>query len=171
LTFQVGNAAHVFIEPYGLNLDRALRENFPGQISVFPEEEAAYSRELGWSGWEGLQEAAVVALGNAALPQLLSMPAWKGVYLPVDVAPCSLSDIPGEDSPLAVGALDGLVVELENFGKIAGLPTDDVGLELLAEKYDDDDLCDDDMETQTYAQLLLVGHLAQRGRYPLWIVK
>src|SRR4051794_32988110 len=49
----------------------------------------------------------------------------------------------------------------------AGLPTDDAGLRSLAERYGDDDLVDEDMDVQTYAQLLLTAHVAQRRRHVL----
>ena len=36
---------------------------------------------------------------------------------------------------------------------------------------EDDDIIDDDMDLQTYAQLLLAAHEAVRRGQPLWIVK
>jgi hypothetical protein len=171
LTFTVGNARHVFIEPYGANLDQAFADHFGQQVKRLEDEEPWYSEELGWSGWEQLQIRATSALGKESIPNLLSMPAWKGVYLPVEIEPCSLTDIPGDDTPLEVGSLDGLVTELERFGKSAGLPTKDEELRELAAKYLDDDLIDEDMDIQTYVQLMLAGHYAAGRRYPLWIVK
>lgn len=171
LTFSVGNGSHVFEEPYGSNLDEAFQEHFSGFISSYPEEEAWYSRELAWSGWESLQQRARETLGASAVPHLLAMPAWKGAYLPVDIEPCSITDVPGEDSHLDLASLDHLIAELEAFGRASGLPLDEAGLQELAAKYNDDDTIDADMDLQTYAQLLLASHEAKRARCPLWIVK
>jgi hypothetical protein len=44
-------------------------------------------------------------------------------------------------------------------------------LKQLAEKYQEDDLIDEDMDIQTYGQLLLAAHEAQRRRQVLWVVK
>ena len=64
-----------------------------------------------------------------------------------------------------------MVSELKDLGKVLGLPSDDDGLKELAAKYRDDDLVDADMDVQTYAQLLLAAHVAQRRRQVLWVVK
>ena len=173
LTFTVGNATHVFMDPYGSNLQSKLDAEFPVKINrMSDDDDPWYSQELGWSGWEELQKRTAEVLGQDAAPHLLSMPAWKGVYLPVEVQPCTLADVPGDDTPLEIGCLDRLREELEAFGMAAGFPTDNEGLEALAARYlEDDDLIDDDMEIQTYAQLLLAAIFASRHRYPLWIVK
>ena len=65
----------------------------------------------------------------------------------------------------------GLIGELERVGPALGLATDDDGLARIAAKYADDDSCDDDMEVQAYAQLLLAARQAIARRQPLWVVK
>ncbi len=71
-----------------------------------------------------------------------------------------------------VASLDNLINEIETFGKAESLPVDDTGLQEFADKYlGDDDLIDDDMDLQTYAQLLLVAHEAKRRNQPLWVIK
>jgi hypothetical protein len=98
------------------------------------------------------------------------MEAWSGCYVPAETQPGSF-EFDGEKTPLAVASLPALVSELESVGRALGLPTDDNGLKQLAAKYQDDDLVDSDMDIQTYAQLLLAAHVAQRRRQVLWVVK
>jgi hypothetical protein len=169
LTFSVGNPADAFIEPFADRVKKTLASQFRG-IVLDSDEEAYFSEELGWSGWRLLQEKAVETIGADRAPHFLSMEAWSGCYVPAETQPGSF-EFDGEKTPLAVASLSALLGELEDVGKALRLPTDDVGLQQLAEKYQDDDLVDDDMDIQTYAQLLMAVHEAQRRRQVLWVVK
>jgi hypothetical protein len=169
LTFSVGNPVDAFIEPFAERVKKTLASHYSG-IVLDSDEEAYFSEELGWSGWRLLQDKAIETLGADAVPHFLSMEAWSGCYVPAETQPGSF-EFDGEKTPLAVASLPALVSELEGLGKALGLPTDDNGLRKLAVKYQDDDLIDDDMDIQTYAQLLLASHAAQRRRQVLWVVK
>jgi hypothetical protein len=67
--------------------------------------------------------------------------------------------------------LDRLVDELEAVAAALGLPVDSAGLQELVRRYKDDDLVDDDMDIQTYAQLLLATQEAKKRKQELWVVK
>ena len=168
LIFQVATPKQVFTEPFATNVANELTKQFH---LTFPAGEQWESEELPWSGWEKLQSRVEKKLGKGKCPHLLSMEAWQGVYLPATVAIRKVK-IPGSETPLDVAALPDLIRELEEFGRAEGLPTDDRGLDSLAEKYmEDDDLVDQDEDIQTYAQLLRGAHEATRKKLPLWIVK
>lgn len=169
LTFSVGNPADAFIEPFAERVKKTLASHFSG-IVLDSDVEAYFSEELGWSGWRLLQDKAVETVGADAVPHFLSMEAWSGCYVPSETQPVSF-EFDGEKTPLAVASLAALVSELENLGRVLGFPYDDNGLKELAAKYQDDDLVDDDMDIQTYAQLLLAAHAAQRRQQILWVVK
>jgi hypothetical protein len=170
LTFSVGNPVDAFVEPFANCVKKALESNFSG-IVLDSDAKAYFSEELGWSGWQLLQEKAVETVGVARVPHFLFMEAWSGCYVPAETEPRSF-EFDGEKTPLAVASLPALVNELEDVGRALGLPTDDKGLKQLVAKYQDDDLLiDDDMDIQTYAQLLLAAHVAQRRRQVLWVVK
>ncbi len=131
-----------------------------------------YTEELGWSGWAALQERALEFLAPDKIEHFLSMEAWKGAYLPVETVPMSLDDIPGDKTPLKVASLRRLIEELTLIGRALKLPTDTQGLESLAQNcLEDDDLIDEDMEIQTYAQLFLAAYKAVSRDQPLWVVK
>jgi hypothetical protein len=169
LVFSVGNPSDIFIEPFADRVKQTLTAHFSG--IVLDSQEGPYqSLELGWSGWQLLQETAVETVGADRVPHFLSMEAWSGCYVPAATQPGAF-EFEGENTPLAVASLPALVSELELVGGALGLPIDDLGLKRLAAKYDDDDLADDDMDIQTYAQLLLAAHVAQRRQQVLWIVK
>ena len=171
LAFTVGNPTDVFIEPHGNAIKASLLAEFGGSMVLDSPDEPWYTGELGWSGWAGLQERALEFLPPEKIEHLLSMEAWKGVYLPIETSPLSLQ-IPGHKTPLNVGGLHHLIAELILIGRALQLPTDNQGLQSLAERYaDDGDMIDEDMEIQTYAQLLLAAYRAQSRNQPLWIVK
>ena len=170
LTFQVGSAEQVFTEPYASNVAACLAQMFPGCGAEPSEQELWYSSELAGSGWSSLQTRAEAVLGPGNAPHLLSMQAWMGAYLPVVLQPGTV-EVEGNDTALDVASLGDLVPELETFGHALGLAVDLAGLEALADKYDDDDLCDDDMDLQTYAQLLQGAKIALERGQPLWVVK
>ena len=165
LTLSVGNPVDAFFEPFADRVKRTLASHFSG-IVLDSDEEPYFSEQLGWSGWRLLQEKAIEAIGAERAPHFLSMEAWSGCYVPAETQPGS-SEFDGEKTPLAVASLPALVNELEDVGKALDLPVDDKDLKRLAEKYQDDD----DMDIQTYAQLLLAAHVAQRRRQVLWVVK
>jgi hypothetical protein len=172
LTFTVGTAADVFIEPYASHLREFLVNHFGVDMGLSSELEPWYSVELGWSGWSELQERAATAVGPESLPHLLSMEAWKGVFVPVETDPGEVHSIPGDSTPLAVGSLPLLVRELASIGKAFELPAEHRLLEELAEKYaNDDDLVEEDMDIQTLLQLTLAARVASERGQPLWVVK
>jgi len=172
LTFQVGAADQVLLEPTASKVARRLGELYPGSGAEHAESDLWYSTELAWSGWEALQDRVKAALGPKAAPHFDSMEAWFGAYLPTTQAlkPRAV-ELDGGGTPLSVASLPALVQELQRFGAAAGLPIDAPGLQALAAKYDDDDLCDEDMDVQTYAQLLQGALVASERRQPLWIIK
>ena len=169
LAFSVGNPVDAFMEPFAERMKRTLASHFSG-IVLDSDEEAYFSEELGWSGWRLLQDKAVETVGADAVPHFLSMEALSGCYVPAETEPGSF-EFDGHHTPLAVASLPALISELENIGRVRGLPTDDDGLKELAAKYRDDDLVDDNMDIQTYAQLLLAAHVARGRRQILWVVK
>jgi hypothetical protein len=170
LTFQVGASDQVILEPAASALARHLRERYPDCGAGPSEREPWYSTELGWSGWESLQVRVQAVLGEGSAPHFCSMEAWFGAYLPTEIEP-DVINAEESDTPLSVASLPCLVDELKRFASVAGLPADLLGLQTLAAKYDDDDLCDEDMDLQTYAQLLQGAMIAIERNQPLWIVK
>jgi hypothetical protein len=170
LTFTVGNPSDAFTEPFAENVRSTLASQFGNTINLNSEQEPYFSQELGWSGWRLLQETAVQAVSAERVPHLLSMEAWCGCYVPADTEPGAFH-FDGESTPLDVASLNQLASELESVGIALGLPTTDDGLCDLYRYYEEDDRFDDDMQIQTYAQLLLAAHTAQARRQVLWIVK
>jgi hypothetical protein len=170
LTFTVGNPSDAFVEPFATRVRGTLEVECEGSVVLDSAEEPYYSQELGWSGWQLLQELASDKVSPEQVPHLLSMEAWSGVYLPSWNRIGAL-EFDGEPTPLDVASLDSLIEELELVGRALGLATDAEGLKAIAVKYEDDDLVDSDMEIQTYAQLLLAAREAKRRKQPLWIVK
>jgi hypothetical protein len=166
LTFVVGNAQHVFEDPYGTSVARKLDEWFPAQIRHI-DEEPWCSAPVEWRGWSELQQRAISLLGEESIPYLLNTDACRGVFLPVDVEACGVTHfIPGDDKILDVGALDDLIDELERFARRRVLPVDDAALLELPDKVGDGNLV-----LLTYAQLLRAAHYARRARLPLWVVR
>jgi hypothetical protein len=171
LTFTVGNPSDVFIEASAEVVRRTLESNYRGHFVLDSPEEPYCSEEVGWSGWAALQERAQSVLPATSLAHLLSMDAWSGVYVPC-ATEIGAFEFDAEQTPLNVAGLHPLIEELECIGAALGLAVDDAGLRELARGYlEDDDRVDDDMDVQTYAQLLLAAHEAMRRRQPLWIVK
>ena len=173
LVFTVGRPSAVFDEPFAGLVRDILEAECEDDLAFGAEGDGVepfHSAELGWSGWGLLQERARVALGAEAVPNLLSMEAWRGAYLP-GWAEAGAIVFDADPTPLDVAPLGGLIGELERIGAALGLATDAAGLAELAASYDDDDRIDDDMEIQTYAQLLPAAREAARRRQPLWVVK
>lgn len=168
LSFVTGNAIDVFKPHLAALVETSLKKSFRTTFGGV-DEEPTCSEEVAWTGWELLQQRAAKAIPGAT-PQLLAMSAWRGVYLPIPTKPGTLTLEDGTQLPY--GSLPGLVSELESLGKALKLPTTDDDLETLASSYlDDDDRVDDDMDVQTFAQLLLTSHEAVRRQRALWVVK
>ncbi len=123
LTFTVGNPSNAFLEPFAERVRATFDNQFGSRIVLDSDMEPYYSEELGWSGWRLLQERAATALTEERVPSLLSMEAWTGCYLPVDLEPGAY-EFEGESTTLAVASLDRLVGELEAVGTALGLPVD-----------------------------------------------
>lgn len=173
LAFTVGTTSNAFMQLFAAQVQQEIEKQF--QYSV-PEstsfgDEGYKSDELGWSGWRKLQERAVAVLGAENVPHLLAIAAWQGVYLPVPINPVEIL-IAGNGIPLQCGSLPALLEELEKLAEVQGFPIDQEGLEELWEKYaEDDDLIDEDVDIQTYSQLMLSAKVAVSQKLPLWVVK
>jgi hypothetical protein len=171
LYFTAGNPADVFVEAFGETVRRTLESHFGGQF-VFDSSDPPYtSEEVGWSGWRQLQDRARGLIPEEKIAHFLSMEAWQGVYVPVETD-IGVFTFDGHSTPLSVASLDHLLGELEAIGVALGLPTDGADMQSLFLGYrDDDDRCDDDMDIQTYVQLLLSAREAKKRNQPLWVVK
>ena len=165
LTFVVGNARQVFPDPWGASVDERLDAWYPGEFR-YTGEQPWCSAPVEWRGWSDLQQCAVSLLGEDAIPHLLNTDACRGVFLPVDVEACGVTNFGGDPAVLDVGALDSLIEELERFARRRVLPIDDAALLELPEKVDDGDLA-----LLTYAEVLRAAHYARRARLPLWVVR
>jgi hypothetical protein len=170
LTFTVGNPCDAFIEPHAGQVRSILLRHFGEAIDLDAEGDPYFSEELAWSGWEQLQQRAAQAAGTSGVSHLLSMEAWCGCFVPVETEPVAF-EFEGDTTPLSVASLPMLLRELEAVGTRSGLRTDETGLQELVWKYQADDLADEDMDLQTYAQLLLAARVAQVRRQVLWVVK
>lgn len=170
LVFTVSAPTTVFTEPHGTLVADTLRAQF-GDAIDYDSTDERYSCELGWSGWSTLQQRAADACGTDAIPHLLSMEAWSGAYVPVETETGTF-EFPGDGTNLDIGCLSKLIAELELIGNVLDLPIDDDSLDKLYHHYaDDDDLVDDDMDIQTFTQLLPLARYALKKRLPLWVVK
>ncbi len=170
LTFTVGNPSDAFIPDYAERVQARLAAAFGSGIVLDSPDKVYSSAEVGWGGWARLQEAAVAAVGTDRVPHLLAMEAWNGCYVPAPTEPTAFR-IRGSSDPLKIGSLPALVSELEAVGAALGLPTDDTDLQELAEAHADDEPDEGEMDFQTYAELLLAAHVAERRRQVLWVVK
>jgi hypothetical protein len=93
------------------------------------------------------------------------------VFIPADVAAVERLPIPNAADPLQVASLERLLAALRAFAAAAALPTDDVELMELGAKYLEDDLLiTDDLDVQTYVQLMLSAKQAAATRRALWAV-
>jgi hypothetical protein len=173
LAFTVGTTSDAFMQPYAAQVQHKIRNQFEYSVpeSTSFGDEGYHSEELGWSGWQQLQERAVTVLGEEKIPHLLALEAWQGVYLPLPVNPIEIT-VEGNSTPLQCGSLPALVQELEQLAAIEKFPTDPDGLQSFWEKYaEDDDLIEEDMDIQTYIQLMLSAKIATSHKLPLWVVK
>lgn len=179
LTFTVGRPSDVFLPPLDAIVERTFLEHFgPDVLARAAELLPYFADEVAWSGWCALQQRALTLRDASALPNLLAMEAWQGVYLPWPTSAGSFS-FEGIPTPLEVAELDGLVAELEDLGPALNLSTDDPSLRdqarnLMPEEEgeeDEDEADEANLAVPTYLQLLLAAHEAQRRRQPLWVVK
>ncbi len=170
LTFVVGTASDVFGGDLARAVEGELRKRFPA-LAAYDHDEAYRSDFVEASGWPKLQQRAATLLGKGAIPHLVSVEAYQAVYVPVELANVEHVPIPNAADPLQVGSLDALVGELRAFADAAMLPTDEIELMQLAAKYlEDDDLFDQDLDVQTYVQLMLSAKQALARRQGLWVV-
>jgi len=119
-------------------------------------------------GWSQLQSRVLQTLDAA--PQITGVDAYQSVYLPGPRDSVERVSIPNVADPLEVGSLDALLRELRAFAAKAALPTDDVELMQLAAQYlENDALFDQDLDVQTYVQLMLAAKQSAAHGVPLWI--
>ena len=170
LTFVVGSPSDVFGGgALASAVDDVLRTRF--SFSAHGDEEPYRSDPVDASGWLKLQQRAALAIGGPAVPHLVNVDPYQAVYLPDGVPNVEQVPIPNAADPLQVGSVAELLAELRSFAASASLPTDDVELMQLAAHYlEDDDLFDQDLDVQTYVQLMLSAKQAAARRLPLWIV-
>lgn len=168
LTLSVGNPDSAFKRQFAARVKSALSEDYPGQIRLDAEDAPYYSEELPWSGWAALQDRALQVMTEAELPHLLSMEAWQGCFLPVEVEP-ELIEFEGEGSSLDVASLPRLIEELELVGSALGLATDDASLCEMSRPADHDD--ENSWHVLTFAELLRAARIAASRRQALWVVK
>src|SRR5262249_49327507 len=119
-------------------------------------------------GWGQLQARVLKTLDAA--PQIAGIDAYQSVYLPGPPRRVERVPVPNVADPLEVGSLDALLAELRAFAAKAALPTDDVELMQLAAHYlENDALFDQDLDVQTYVQLMLAARQSAAHGVPLWI--
>ena len=167
LSFVVGNASDVFGAGFAQAAHSELKKRFP---SLPPErhEEPYRSEPVEVRGWFELQKLAASMLGTASA---LSLEPYQAVYLPFATNGIESIIVPQAADPLHAASLDALLDELRRFAGAASLPTDDLELMQLAAKYlEDDALFDQDLDTQTYVQLMLTAKQAAARKQPLWLV-
>jgi hypothetical protein len=170
LTFTVGVTSDVLFGTFAEQVDQELARQFGYSMPTRLDAEPYRSQEGDWFGWAQLQQMASAAIGRDSAPNLLSVEAWRGVFLPLDIGPTSLEI--DEDAWLQCASLPGLLSELEQLGNACLLATDQAGLKALWEKYyTDDPDADESSEMQTYAQIMLAAQVATARGLPLWVVK
>jgi hypothetical protein len=163
IVFLVGDASDVFAPDFASSVQAELQKRFP---SLTTGEEAYRSEDVDVLGWRALQRRV-----GSAVPQVSLMEAYQAVYLPS--APPSIEPVAVANAadPLHIGSVDALLAELRAFAASTSLPTDDIELMQLGAKYlEDDALYDQDLDVQTYVQLMLSARQAAARRLPLWIV-
>jgi hypothetical protein len=165
LTFIAGPASAVFPSELAQSIEAELRRRWPGLADAGDYE----SDPVDPLGWQELQLRAVALLGNA--PQIAGVEAYQGVYVPARFDSVQQIAVPSVADPLQAGSLDALLDELRRFAGCASLPVDDVELMGLANRYlEDDALVGDDLDVQTFVQLMLAAKQAAAARTTLWVV-
>ena len=166
LVFIAGTPADVFAPELARGIETELRARFPSLSMVAAE--VYRSEGVEPIGWSRLQ--ARVAQSIPSAPHLTSIDAYQSVYLPMPLAAVQHLIIPNAADPLEVGSLDALLEELRQFAASAELPTDDVEMMQLSAHYlEDDALFDQDLDVQTYLQLMLAAKQSAAHGLPLWI--
>ncbi len=164
LVFVAGAAADVFPSDLAEAIEAVVRARYAGD-SI---EEAYRSDPVDAVGWSRLQTRVAKTLDSA--PQVAGMDAYQSVYLPGAANGVERVPIPNVADPLEIGSLDALLGELRAFAVEASLPTDDVDLMQLAAHYlENDALVDQDLDVQTYVQLMLAAKQSAAHGVPLWI--
>ena len=164
LAFVAGAAADVFTPDLAEAVDGVLRAR-GGAVEAG---EIYRSDPVDARGWSRLQ--ARVARTLDAAPQLTTMDAYQSVYLPNGGSAVERVPIENVADPLEIGSLDALLAELRAFAAKAALPTDDVELMQLAAHYlENDALVEQDLDVQTYIQLMLAAKQSAAHGVPLWI--
>jgi hypothetical protein len=158
LTFVVGRAGDVFGPALADAVDAALRGRFPS-LSL-RDGDPYRSEPVEFAGWRDLARRA----------PLLVEP-YQAVFVPTELPAVETVAIPNAADPLQVASLSRLLAGLQAFAEDAALPTDDVELMTLAAKYLEDDLLiSDDLDVQTYVQLMLSAKQAAATGRALWVV-
>ena len=166
LVFIAGTPADVFAPDLALRIESELATHFPALPAIGGE--VYRSEGVEPVGWSRLQ--ARVAQTIPAAPHLTSIDAYQSVYLPIPLPTVQHLLIPDAADPLEVGSLEQLLEELRQFAAAAGLPTDDVEMMQLSAHYlEDDALFDQDLDVQTYLQLMLAAKQSAAHALPLWI--
>jgi hypothetical protein len=165
LTFVVGSAADVFPGELAEAIDAELRRRFPAaaQGGGDPYE----SEPVDALGWRSLQARALQTLDYA--PQITAIDAYQAVYVPAEIEAIDHVPVGNLADPLQIGSLPSLLEELQRFAANASLPTDDVELMQLAAQYLEAEE-DEDLDVQTYVQLMLSARQAAARKQPLWVV-
>ena len=161
--FLAGSARDAFDGELAHAIDAELRRRFP---SVAHGGERYESEPLPPAGWRALQTRVLRTLDVA--PQLTAIDAYQAVYVPAAEGVEHLT-IANLADPLQVGSLTTLLDELHRLAAAASLPTDDVELMQLAAHYLETD-ADEDLDVQTYVQLMLTAKQAAAHNQALWIV-
>jgi hypothetical protein len=165
IAFVAGSAADVLPPDLAETVERVLHGRWDGARDGV---ETYRSDPVEGLGWTRLQ--ARVAQTLDAAPQIAGIDAYQSVYLPGAHGGVERLPIPNVADPLEVGSLDALLDELRAFAAKASLPTDDVELMQLAARYlEDDALIDQDLDVQTYVQLMLAAKQGAAHGVPLWI--
>ena len=158
-TFVVGDAGDMFPPQLAQAVEEKLRSRFA--LPAGAEDEAYRSDVVEAAGWLALQNR---------LPAIAGVDAYQAVFVPAPVKRLEEITVQNLADPLHVAGLDELLKGLHDFAAKASLPIDDVKLmELAAHYLEDDSLVDQDLDVQTYVQLMLSAKQAVARKQPLWI--
>jgi hypothetical protein len=158
-TFVVGAARDVFPPELAQAVEEKLRSRFA--LPAGADEEAYRSDHVEPAGWLALQKR---------LAAIAGVDAYQAVFVPAPVKRLEEIVVQNLADPLHVAGLEALLKGLHDFAAKASLPTDDVKLMALAARYlEDDSLVDQDLDVQTYVQLMLSAKQAAARKQPLWI--
>jgi hypothetical protein len=159
LEFVAGSASEVF----PADMAEAIAKIVPSNAADVYRSEPVDVR-----GWAQLQSRVLRTLDAA--PQIAGIDAYQSVYVPGRRNGVERVPLPNVADPLEIGSLDLLLGELRAFAEKAALPTDDVELMQLAAHYlENDALVDQDLDVQTYVQLMLAAKQSAAHGVPLWI--